>query len=187
MDVAKVQTEAVSTAMTRVAADATSTAAAIPTPTATSTPTSTPTSTATLTPTTKPTARPTNTPKPEITLELSGMRYETWGRPARGCAAFDDNSQVRKFNLEVTLTNHTDKTIDEWYPEFHSNGGGQLFTCFYVYSAEGFPSVPSGEQRTVTFASFCELNEYVKDMLVKVNNKDYRRCFTQEGTLVTCK
>jgi hypothetical protein len=186
VDVAKVQTEAAGTAVAQMAQNATATAAAIPTSTATPTPTATPQPTVTSTPTTKPTAKPSNTPKAEITLELSGMRYEKWGRPVRGCSAFDDNSCVRKFNLEISLTNHTDKAIDEWYPDFHSNGGSLLFTCFYVYSAEGFPSVPPGEKRTVTFASFCELNEYVKDMLLKVNDKEQRRCFSPEGVIIAC-
>lgn len=203
VDVAAVQTAAAATVVARVAAEATATAAAIPTPTATAVPTNTPRPTdtplptntplptdtplptATATPTPKP--KPTKTPTPVVILELTGMRYETWGNPQHGCSSFDNKTVVRKFNLELTLTNPTDQAIRDWYPDFYSNGGRLLLTCFYVYSAEGFPTVPPGEKRTVTFASFCSLDEYVKEMKMTVLEKEYRRCFSPEGAVVACQ
>jgi hypothetical protein len=169
----------------RVLADLTATAAARPTATPSATASSTPEPTATPTPV-PVTPKPTRTPVPAITLTLANMRYERWGRPVRGCAAFNDRDGVRKFNLEITLQNDTDATIEDWYPTFNSSSGGVLLTCFYVYSMEGFPSVPPGESRTVTFASFCEMSEYVADMRVTINDVEYHRCFAPEGPIVTC-
>ena len=65
---------------------------------------------------------------------------------------------VRKFNFTVVLQNSSDKMIEvnEWYAQGYV-GGRQLVTCFYGYGT-GFPSVPAGEARTVTFASFLENN-----------------------------
>jgi hypothetical protein len=196
VDVAAVQTAAAATVVARVAAEATATVAAIPTPTATPVPTNTPRPTdtplptntplpaATATPTAKP--KPTKTPTPAISLDLTGMRYEQWGKPQHGCASFDDRAVVRKFNLEMTLTNHTGEAIREWYPDFYGAGGSLLTTCFYVYSAEGFPSIPPGESRTVTFASFCDTNDYVKEMKLTVLEKEYRRCFGPGGAIIAC-
>jgi hypothetical protein len=202
IDVAAVQTAAAATVVARVTAEATATAAAIPTPTATPVPTNTPRPTdtplptntplptdtplptATAAPTSKP--KPTKTPTPAISLDLTGMRYEQWGSPQHGCSSFDDRTLVRKFNLEMTLTNHTGEAIREWYPDFYGAGGNLLITCFYVYSAEGFPSVPPGESRTVTFASFCDTNDYVKEMKLTVREKEYRRCFGPDAVIIAC-
>lgn len=160
-------------------ATATSTA----TPTQTATPTHTATSTATPRPTLPP--PPTSTPTPAVSLELTGMRYEQWGRPVEGCRRFDNSSPVRKFNLEITLTNNSTQAVKEWYPDFYANTGRLLLTCFYVYG-EGFPPVPPGEERTVTFASFAEPHEYVQEMRVTVLGTEYRRCFSPEGALTPC-
>jgi hypothetical protein len=197
VDVAAVQTAAAATVVARVAAEATATAAAIPTPSATPLPTNTPQPTHTLLPTetSLPTATATPTPKPKpiktptpaVILDLAGMRYESWGNPQQGCASFDDRNVVRKFNLEITLTNQSEQAIRDWYPDFYSNGGRLLLTCFYVYSAEGFPTVPPGEKRTVTFASFCNRDEYVEEMKMTVLEKEYRRCFSPDGALIPCQ
>jgi len=184
LDVAPIQTAAAATVLARVAAEASATTAAIPTATATPLPTETPLPTQTATDTPRP--KPSKTPTPAISLELTNMRYEQWGKPVHGCSGFDDRSMVRKFNLEMTITNHTKEAIREWYPDFYGAGGSLLVTCYYVYSAEGFPSVPPGESRTVTFASFCDLNDYVKEMKLKVLEKEYRRCFAPGGTIIAC-
>ena len=184
-NIVAVQTVAAATVEARIVADLTATAAAHPTATLTATPSATPEPTAP--PTAVPvTPRPTATLVPAITLTLSNMRYETWGRPVLGCLAFDDSDPVRKFNLEVTLQNDTDATIEDWYPVFVSSALNELYTCFYVYSEEGFPVVPSGESRTVTFASFCEQNEYVAGMYVVINDVEFIRCFSPDGALVAC-
>ena len=113
------------------------------------------------------------------------MRYERWGRPAQGCARFDDRSEVRKFNLELTLKNESEEKIEEWYPVFYTNGGRELLTCFYLYWGV-FGALDPEAEMTVTFASFCETNEYVAEMRLSVFEVEYRRCFSPEGTLVGC-
>jgi hypothetical protein len=158
-----------------------------PTATVTGTSTATPKPTAT---TPKPTAPvpppPSSTPTPTtISLVLSGMRYEQWGRPVEGCRRFDNKSAVRKFNVEITLTNNSTQAIKEWYPDFYANTRRLLLTCYYVYG-EGFPPVSLGEERTVTFASFAELDEYVSEMRMTVLGNEYRRCFSPEGEVMPC-
>jgi len=155
-----------------IAAQATATAAAIPT--------------ATTAPTRPPVTRaPTVAPTAAFTLDLRNMRYEQWGRPVRGCLAFDNSRPVRKFNLEITLTNNTGAAIEEWFPDFYANNGSLLWTCWYFYG-DGFPTVPPGESREVTFAAFCEPEEYVAEMKVKINDQEIRRCFGPEGALIAC-
>lgn len=200
-DVSAVQTAAAATVMAQVAVQLTATAAAMPTDTPVPTPTNTlrptptftatppPTATATQTRTVTPSPTspppPTSVPRPAISLDLSGMRYEQWGRPVEECRRFDNGSPVRKFNLELTLTNHSTQAVKDWYPDFYANTGRLLLTCYYLYG-EGFPPVPPGEARTVTFASFAEQNEYVQEMRMNVLGKDYRRCFTPEGAITPC-
>ena len=115
-----------------------------PTPTATPepTPTATPEPTPTETNTRRPPPPPTRTPTPPIEITLTDMRYERWGRPAEGCARFDDRSEVRKFNLELTLKNVSEEKIEEWYPVFYTNGGRELLTCFYLYWGCSAPWIP---------------------------------------------
>ena len=190
VDVAAVQTAAAATVVAQVAANLTATAAAIPTSTPTTTPTNTatPTVTPTITPTPMPTAPPppTNTPVPPVSITLANMRYERWGRPVQNtCRGFDDKSPVRKFNLELTLKNNSTEAINEWYPKFYSNAGGLLLTCYYVYRGV-FGAVPPGGEVTITFASFCENHEYVSEMSLTLFERQYRRCFSAEGNLITC-
>jgi len=186
VNVAAIQTAAAATVVAQVALDATATAVAVPTRTLTPTPTDTPLPTATSTNTPKPAPKPSKTPTPATILELSGMRYETWGNPQHGCSSFDNSTLVRKFNLEIKLTNQSSQAVREWYPDFYSHTGRLVLTCFYVYSAEGFPTVPPGESRTVTFASFCNLDEYIAEMKMKVLEVEHHLCFTPEGSLGPC-
>ena len=113
------------------------------------------------------------------------MRYEQWGRPVQGCASFDDRSEVRKFNLELTLRNDSDTQIEEWYPVFYANSGRELLTCFYLYWGVFGALDPDGEM-TVTFASFCETSEYVSEMRLTIFEEEYRRCFSPVGALINC-
>ena len=58
-------------------------------------------------------------------------------------------------------------------------------TCFYGYGT-GFPSVPTGEARTVTFASFLENNEAVTEVHVLVRDGVVRLCFTGDASQIGC-
>jgi hypothetical protein len=205
VDVAAIKTAAAATVLAQLAADQTATAAARPTntplPTATNTsqPTATPTPQPTARPTTPPPpataapAQPTAAPKPTqaaaggFTINLINIRYEQWGRPdpVKGCQAFDDKNPVRKFNVDITVTNNSSRMIEDWYPGFWSNTGKLLRTCFYVYGG-GFPAIPVGESRTVTFAAFCELNEAVVLMRMDILDQQVYRCFSPSGAIVAC-
>jgi hypothetical protein len=169
VDVAAIRTSAAGTVAAQLVSALTATALAFPTPEP---------------PTETPLPRPTEPPAFDITLE--GMRYEPWGRPVDGCSkGFDDNSMVRKFNVEVTLENHSRQGIRDWFPEFFADSGRLLITCFYVYGT-GFPVVQPDEARTVTFASFAELDEYVAEVRFCLPDGTYRYCFAPKGVLIDC-
>ena len=93
---------------------------------------------------------------------------------------------MRKFNFTVVLQNSSDKMIEvnEWYAQGYV-GGRQLVTCFYGYGT-GFPSVPAGEARTVTFASFLEYNEAVTEVHVLVRDGVVRLCFAGDASQIGC-
>lgn len=146
---------------------------------------STPVPTSTPKPTEEPTAPPASAVN--VSIELEGMHYETWGAPVGGCQQFDDSHPMRKFQLQITLYNGTRQKITDWYPEFYANNGRLVLTCFYGYNnIKGWIEVPGGESRTVTFAAFAENNEYIKRMVMKVLGNEFRRCFASSGALVSC-
>ena len=189
VDIAAVQAAAIATALSQFSAQLTATAQAIPSATATAAPTDTPlpTNTTAAPPTSTPKPRPTATPPQAVTMKLAGMRYERWGRPQGGCGSFDDKSAVRKFNLELTLTNTGSKAItpEDWYPVFYSNGGRELVTCYYLHLGVLFELAP-GASITITFASFCELDEYVAKMRLEVFDEAHWQCFDEAGNLAAC-
>ena len=74
--------------------------------------------------------------------------------------------------------------VNEWYAQGYV-GGRQLVTCFYGYGT-GFPSVPAGEARTVTFASFLENNKAVTEVHVLVRDGVVRLCFAGDASQIGC-
>ena len=93
---------------------------------------------------------------------------------------------VRKFNFTIVLQNNSDKMIEvnEWYAQGYV-GGRQLVTCFYGYGTV-FASVPTGEARTVSFASFLENNEAVTEGHVLVRDSVIRLCFAGDASQIGC-
>lgn len=190
VDVAAIRAEAAATAVAQFIVDLTATAQTQPTQAPTRPPTAPPQPTALPTETTPPTPETSPTPAMAITLKFANITYEQWGRPTKdGCKSFNDKSPVRKFNIQITLNNTSSQAITAWFPKFVSSAGRPLDTCYYEYSQDqGLPSVPPGEARTVTFSTFCELDEYISDMTMQVQGRDYGRyCFTPQGALAECR
>lgn len=132
---------------------------------------------------------PTATPPNPYTLYLTVRGYEQWGRPNPSCSeGFNDKSPVRRFTVDFTLVNGSAWSIDDWFPTFYA-GGRQLYTCYYGYNdTPGVPSVPPGGTRTVTFAAFAELSEYVTRMSLSIGNQQFQRCFAPyDGHEVPCQ
>jgi len=135
------------------------------------------------------TPRPTSTPQISLSIDLTGMHYEAWGKPVNdACRQFDDSHPMRKFQLEISLYNGSRQKITEWYPEFYANSGRLVITCFYGHgNVKGFPEIPAGESRTVTFAAFAENNEYITQMKMVALGQEFRRCFNKSGALINCQ
>ena len=120
-----------------------------------------------------------------MTLNIRG--YEKWGAPVGGCASFDNAHPIKKFNIDITVTNKTSKVVVDWYPTFLSNSGTKARTCYYPYGpSSGFPSIPIGDSRNVTFAAFVENNEYVSEMRMFIEDSVLRRCFSEGGKEIPC-
>ena len=145
-------------------------------------------------PTSTPRPRPTNTPAPTATpvaanyeMSLNVRGYEKWGRPQGNCQNFNNGDPIRKFNIDITLTNHSSQTVVNWYPAFVSSSGSLAVTCYYGYSGgPSFPSVPVGQSRNVTFAAFVDNNQYVAEMRMFVEGTVLRRCFSAAGPETRC-
>ena len=187
LDAEAIKQAAVATLVARMSAT-TPTAEASPTSTAGDALKKLPTSAPTDTPVPTNTPEPTPTPAPSTSIDLTGMHYEAWGSPSNNaCQQFDDSHPMRKFQLEITVYNSSRQKITDWYPEFYASNGRLVVTCFYGHgNVKGFPEVPAGENRTVTFAAFAENSEYIKRMKMIVLGQELRRCFNTSGALIGC-
>jgi hypothetical protein len=170
--------------------------------TPTSTPTKTPPPTATRppqptnTPGPSPTPRPPDTavpptaPPSALSAGFTDMRYESWGRPQGGCGAFNDNDPVRKFNVNVTVTNNGSAPTGLWGVVAYDSNGNRALACFYFY---GDWSVAPGQSKSVTWAAFTDNGTYIRQFTVIVldqqNNNEIGRvtqCFGPNGELSGC-
>lgn len=190
-------------------ADMAATLTAMPTNTPTATNTATPRPTNTPRPPTDTPAPPTNTPRPTntagpsptarptnpplsptpgaITAVWNVKGYEQWGRPVFGCAAFDNGNPVRKFNVEVIVTNNSAQDIEDWeFVSYNNTGGQAIITCYYFYGA--ILPIHPGESKSVTFAAFVERDQYVSRMRMEFEPQDIviQRCFSPEGAIIGC-
>jgi len=123
-----------------------------------------------------------------IQVTVLSVGYEQWGQPVNGCSQFNDRHPMRKFNMNLRVTNNTRRTLSatEWYA--YSFVGKKLvrWTCYYPYQGEGFPAIPPGESRNVTFAAFVEPHESVTAVWVGRKGLWARACF-DETLVVRCR
>ncbi len=168
-----------------------------PAPTATPYPTYTPYPTATpmpRAPQSQP-QQPTNTPipaataLPAYTVTLGrNVTYEPWGRPMDpgGCKGpYDDESPVRRFTVEIILTNNSNRFIpDHWSPVFISASGRPIPTCIWYYNNT---VVQPGEIINVTFATHLESNDWVSALLFEELGYPLTICLSPSGQMISCQ
>ncbi len=164
-----------------------------PVPTATPYPTYTPYPTATPRP--RSTQRPTDTPVPTATALPAysvvlgrNITYEPWGRPldSGGCKGpYDDESPVRRFTVEVILTNNSNRFIpDHWSPTFVSASGRPLPTCIWYYNNT---AVQPDETINVTFATHLETDDWVSALVFDELGYTLAVCLNPSGQAVPCQ
>lgn len=167
------------------------------TPPPTAPPTYTPYPTYTPQPTQKPatakpnptaTPTPTNTPQPLYTLAINKAVLEPWGRPRNpdGCnGPYRDRDPVRRFTVEVILTNNSDRYIpDGWSPDFYSAKGDAPPTCIWYYDNT---AVQPGEVIYVTFATHVEADDWVRAMVFDELGYQVTVCFNAAAQAVACR
>ena len=179
-----------------------------PTVTPMDTPTYTPQPTYTLYPTytpyptqkpPRPTARPpqpSNTPRaaqptaasqPPFTVSINKIDLEPWGRPTNpdGCnGPYNDSDPVRRFTIELIVTNQTNRTMEQgWLPVFYTAREQIPETCIWVYDNM---SIQPGETAYVTFVTHVESDDWVQVMAL--GDMDYQVfiCFNAAGQVVAC-
>lgn len=176
------------------------------TPIPTVQPTYTPYPTYTPPPTGAPTKKPTSKPKPPAplptntspapapapapyTITIVKVEPEPWGRPTApdGCGGpYNDRDPVKRFTIEVALTNHSDRTIpDGWRPVFHA-ASGQIPTWCKWYYDQGDQTVSPGETTYVTFGTHTELSDWVSRMVFDELGYQTTTCFDAGGHVVGC-
>jgi hypothetical protein len=166
-----------------------------PTQASTATPYPTYTPYPTATPRPLPTQGPTDTPVP-IATELPpysvtvgrNVVYEPWGRPLDpdGCnGPYDDESPMRRFTIQVILTNNSSQFIpDHWSPYFVSASGRSLPTCIWYYNNT---VVQPGEIIDVTFATHVETDDWVSALVFDELGYTSTTCLNPSGQPVPCQ
>jgi hypothetical protein len=108
---------------------------------------------------------PTPAPPPYLVILGNNRVYEPWGRPTDpdGCnGPYDDNSPMRRFTIEVVVTNYSSVPIpDGWLPTFISASGASLVSCQWYYVNT---EVQTGETTDVTFATHVQTSDWVRAM-----------------------
>ncbi len=177
---------AVSTATAVPAATATPTAAAMATATATTfvLPPS-PTATRLPSPSTTPTRVPV-VPSP-LNVTMSNPHYERWGKPTNpdGCNDYNNGIPVRKFTMQMVVTNNTNQTVaGGWGPSYVSNTGATLARCYYDY--QGGTSIPPGQTRNVTFGTFTNSDggDWVKTVEFICQGRTWRWTLDVNGQII---
>lgn len=127
------------------------------------------------------------------TLELGSQhRYEEpWGWD-RGnpCEAwqtgnFDDTKpNYRGFNVELLLTNHSDKKIpDQWPISFTTAKGQSVQACYYAYAGSGPPPKATS---SVTFFTVVEKGDYVEKITLDLEGQIVQLCLDGRGGWSNC-
>jgi predicted component of type VI protein secretion system len=167
------------------------------TPIPTEPPTYTPYPTYTPLPTQKPlatkpqptaTPTPTSKPSPPYTIAINKTVLEPWGRPRNpdGCnGPYNDRDPVRRFTVEVILTNFSNRYIpDGWFPAFYTAKGQAPPTCIWWYENT---AVEPGETIYVTFATHVESDDWVRAMVFDELNYEVTTCFNAAAQVVACR
>ncbi len=160
---------------------------ATPYPTYTSYPTATPRPRSTQGPTDTPVLTATELPPYSVVLGRN-ITYEPWGRPldSGGCKGpYDDESPVRRFTVEVILTNNSNRFIpDHWAPTFVSASGRSLPTCVWYYNNT---AVQPDETINVTFATHLETDDWVSALVFDELNYTLSVCLNPSGQEASCQ
>ena len=114
--------------------------------------------------------------------------YEPWGRPLDpdGCnGPYNDQSPVRRFTVEVILTNNSNSFIpDGWGPTFYTASGQIPPTCTWYYENI---AVQPGEIINVTFATHVEANDWVSALVFDELGYTATLCLNGSGQMVACQ
>jgi len=160
---------------------------ATPYPTYTPYPTATPRPPSAQTPTDTPLPTATVLPPYSVTLGRN-VTYEPWGRPLDpgGCKGpYDDESPVRRFTVEVILTNNSNRFIpDHWTPTFVSASGRPLPTCIWYYNNT---AVQPDETINVTFATHLETDDWVSALVFDELGYGLAVCLNPSGQMASCQ
>jgi pSer/pThr/pTyr-binding forkhead associated (FHA) protein len=134
------------------------------------------------------TTAPPATPKPLYNVRTGrNVVYEPWGNPGNpdGCnGPYDDRIEVRRFTVQVLVTNNSKNWIpDHWGPTFISGSGANLPTCIWYYNNT---VVEPGETTDVTFATHLAKGDYVRALVFDFPGQTVTICLDPGGNEVPC-
>ena len=124
---------------------------------------------------------------PYIVTLGSNVMYQPWGKPTDpgGCRGpYDDNTPVRRFTVQVIVTNNSNAPIaDKWLPVFVSASGRRLPSCIWHY---GNTSIEPGATADVTFVTHLDIDDYVRTIVFDFPHGTVTVCLDNAGLPVSC-
>lgn len=139
----------------------------------------------------KPAPAPANDGLYDLAVGNQHRYEEPWGWD-RGdpCTAwqthnFDDTKPYyRGFNVELLLTNHSDKKVpDDWPITFTTAGGKTVKACYYRYKGSG---PPPGATSSVTFFTVVEQGDFVDTITLNLESQTVKLCLDGRGGWWRC-
>ncbi len=98
---------------------------------------------------------------------------------------FDDTKPYyRGFNVELLLTNNSDKKVpDDWPISFTTVNGKNVKACYYGYPGSG---PPPGATSSVTFFTVVEQGDYVNTITLSLEDQTIKICLDGRGGWWRC-
>ena len=128
--------------------------------------------------------------------EASALQTYKWDAPLTqrsnpppfvddGNGPYDDESPMRRFTVEVILTNNSNRFIpDHWSPVFISAAGRPLPTCIWYYNNT---VVQPDEMINVTFDTHTEADDWVSALMFDEIGYTLTLCLSPSGQVVSCQ
>jgi archaellum component FlaG (FlaF/FlaG flagellin family) len=118
-------------------------------------------------------------------VEVLGALYDVSGRPAQGCAAFDNKVPVRRLTLQLAVVNDSGMNFQpgEWGAAAYINNARAVL-CFSGDS--GLPVFTNGTRQSVIFIVFANPDQAITSVTIStLNGLSARACFEEER-VVAC-
>ena len=122
-------------------------------------------------------------------LELASAHYETAGRPAQSCSAFNADQPIRKFTFTLRVTNNTGIDLDarRWGAAAYVGAAPAEQLCYFKTEGPTLPTLLHGQTQQVTLAAFVEPGQDISQIVIGDNEGNAAYLCLHDTEVVECK